>query len=292
MKYDVWIRWALVLGASAWFSATSASAQVQPGDPQPYGQQPAPYGQEPAPYGQPAPEPQPVSPAPVAPAPVAAAPAQESAEDAGDADAESDHAAVVGHTAVGYLGLASVPVGGPLVAIGAPVIGIRRWTSERVGLDLGVGLGLDRTSSRAVPDMGDSTPGPRQLGLAGALHVGMPIAFFHRRHYAFLLVPEADIGFAFAKDDPDPDLDDDELKHLGVLLQPGVRAGSEVHFGFVGIPQLSLQASVGVRASYAWTQTKDAFDNRLRNHDISLGTTVQSSPWNIFIANVAALYYF
>ncbi|MBC7172299.1 MAG: hypothetical protein H5U40_07740, partial [Polyangiaceae bacterium] len=73
----------------------------------------------------------------------------------------------------------------------------------------------------------------------------------------------------------------------------GARLGSEVHFGFIGIPQLSLQASVGVRARYQWTQEKDTgSDVRLRADDLSVGTTVQNSPWNIFIANVAALYYF
>jgi hypothetical protein len=280
MKTNQVRRVALAFGATLCLATSGVMAQPPVETEEPWQPEPAPAPAEPAP-------PPVVEPAP---APAATrADAQTESEDEGT----SDHAAMVGRTAVGFLGIASVPVGGALAAIAAPVIGVRHWMSERTGLDVGVGFGLERSSARFVPDVGDSVPLARQLGLAVSGHVGLPIAIFHRRHYAFLIIPEADIGFAFASEDPDPDIDDNELKHLGVVVQPGARFGSEVHFGFIGIPQLSLQASVGVRGRYEWTQSKaTASDDRTRNHDISVGTTVQSSPWNIFITNVAALYYF
>jgi hypothetical protein len=68
-----------------------------------------------------------------------------------------------------------------------------------------------------------------------------------------------DVGFGYNAYDPAPDLPETTFKSMGVLVQPGIRLGAEVHFGFMGI---------------------------------AFGTTVQSSPWNIFITNVAAIYYF
>jgi hypothetical protein len=72
-------------------------------------------------------------------------------------------------------------------------------------------------------------------------------------------------------------------------LDLGARAGSEIHFGFMGIPQLSLQGSVGVRLNMNST-SGDPGDNSTSHFD--LATTVGDNPWNIFTSNVAALYYF
>jgi hypothetical protein len=155
-----------------------------------------------------------------------------------------------------------------------------------------VGFGLTYSSLRDVPDIGDSETVDRELAVTVTGHVGLPIALFHQRHYAFLFIPEVDVGVGFGSYDAFPEMSDTTTNHLGVLVQPGIRLGAEVHFGFMGIPHLSLQASVGVRARYVIGQMKDPADDVVRSHDLAVGTTVQNSPWNIFISNIAAIYYF
>jgi hypothetical protein len=241
------------------------------------------FGAPPEPEAEPAPEPAPPPPPPPAP------PAEEP-----EPEPESDHAAMVGRAGVGFLGIASVPVGanGAFGTVQAPVLGVRRWFTERAGLDLGIGFGVAFSSGRDVPDFGDSVPHSRTTSTAVTAHIGLPIALFHQRHYAFLFIPEVDIGAGFGAMNLDPDIPDTTNKHIGVLVQPALRLGAEVHFGFMGIPHLSLQASVGVRARYTMGQSKDFSDDMTRTHNVTVGTTVQNSPWNIFISNIAAIYYF
>ncbi len=277
-------RVGLALGGIIWLASTGAAAQA----PGPIA--PAP---EPLPAVEPAP-PEPVEPAPaVEPEPVAAPAAQPApAPVVEDADeGPSDHEAMVGRTAVGYLGLAAVPVGDDSVT--APVIGIRHWMSRGAGLDLGIGFGFQRTSQTTLVEGIPDIEGPRTLAVGVAAHAGLPLAFFYRRHYAFLLVPEVNVGFGTATIDPDPDFDDDETKLRGLLFEGGARIGSEIHFGFMGIPELSLQASVGAYARYTWTQEEDVGTMlRDRADSLTIGTTVQGDPWDIFAGSITALYYF
>jgi hypothetical protein len=71
----------------------------------------------------------------------------------------------------------------------------------------------------------------------------------------------------------------------------GVRSGFELFFGFIGIPELSLNATIGAQFSMRKVSTESG---GLSSSDTSLGfsTTVQNSPWDIFAGNVAARYYF
>jgi hypothetical protein len=268
--------WVLAIAAGASFPSAKASAQdaAQPAEAPVVTSAPAP---------EPEPEPEPAPPQEAAEAPAA----EDAAEDV------SDHASMAGHMAVGFLGLASVPVGGGFGDVAAPVIGVRHWANARVGLDVGLGFGFQRESSKFLPPVGPRDDGARTYAIGAIGHIGMPIALFHKNHYAFLLIPEADVGVGFVADDPDPETDNDEVRNLGVVVNAGARVGSEIHFGFMGIPQLSLQASVGARARYEFRQSKNlGVDSINREHDLNVGTTVQNSPWNVFIANIAALYYF
>ena len=72
--------------------------------------------------------------------PTTAAPAKKVEE-----DEVSDHEKVVGHIGVGYLGLTTLPLApgnGIPATVSAPVIGVRYWLAEKIGLDLGLGFGL------------------------------------------------------------------------------------------------------------------------------------------------------
>lgn len=199
-----------------------------------------------------------------------------------------DHDAVVGHAGVGYLGVASVGVGSSdagaiLREVAAPVIGVRYWLNPGMGLDLGLGFGLEGSSTDVGDEEGD---GPSFWALV--LHGGVPLALSSGRHYVFEIIPEANLGFGSGSTG-------DTVDHSGFLLDIGARAGAELHFGFIGVPELSLQASVGARyslQSYSTTTETAGADVEVSSSQYSLRTAVYNSPWSIFTSSVAAFYYF
>ena len=71
----------------------------------------------------------------------------------------------------------------------------------------------------------------------------------------------------------------------------GARAGFELFFGFIGIPELALSATVGAE----FRMIKDSQDGSGFSSSVTqlqFTTTVQNNPWDIFAGNVAARYYF
>src|SRR5258708_1699034 len=79
-----------------------------------------------------------------------------SAQDAPGKEGPSDHSQVVGHLGVGYFGQFDVPLGNAAVPGGegaaqpSQIVGVRYWFTDRVGLDVGLGLGF-RSGSSSVP---------------------------------------------------------------------------------------------------------------------------------------------
>lgn len=207
----------------------------------------------------------------------------------------SDHEKVVGHVAVGYMGLTSVPLaagGGIPASVNAPVIGVRYWLAEKIGLDLGLGLGFTTGSTETVA--GATTTVTDAPGVFGAaIHGGVPLVFAHQKHYKFLIIPELNIGIASATRSQGPNQPD--VSHSGFLFNAGARIGSEIHFGFIGVPQLALQASVGLFLAHQSTKQSaeaNGVTNSASSSSFGLGTSVQSDPWALFANNISALYYF
>ncbi len=209
-------------------------------------------------------------------------------------DTRSDHSRMVGRIGVGFMGLTSVPIGTATGAgvnvdtVAAPTLGVRYWFSELAGIDVGLGLGYRGGS---VQTGIDSVPVDNAFALA--IHGGVPLAIFHDRHYKFLIIPE--INLAFATGTAFGFMPDQDRGRSGFLFQIGGRVGPEIHFGFMNIPQLSLQASVGIYFDYT---SADVGANRLGSAQpvganvFALGTTVQGEPWDIFLGSLTALYYF
>jgi hypothetical protein len=260
---------------------------------------------EPVAPAAPAAEPAPAEPAPAPPPPVEATaqaqvqtppPPMVAAAPAHDA-AESDHDSVVGSLAIGYLGRRSLLIGGapdldegefPTEEVSAPVIGIRYWLNDMIGIDAGLGF-LWSGGSVEVDTGAGSDESDVQGYTAFILHAGVPISLADTGHFSFQIVPEANVGIASSTiegtgDEPDTDLD-------GFHLDIGARAGAEIHFGFIDVPQLSLQGSIGARFAYdkVGVEVGPASIDRSTH---SFGTNVGDNPWNIFTSNVAALYYF
>jgi hypothetical protein len=193
--------------------------------------------------------------------------------------------------------------------VSAPTIGVRYWLNDGMGIDVGLGLGILSGSTKSYPYPSDVNSVDLEYKkdkasvLAFALHAGVPIVLgTPGRHYTFEVIPEANLGIASGtlKDQPQPPPNSanptavvlrEDLKLGGFRLDVGARIGTEIQFGFIGLPKLALQATVGL---YFSTQSvkvtaggKDATDS-----STSIGTSVQQAPWALFTNNIAALYYF
>jgi hypothetical protein len=298
------------MGMSVVFYAASSAAQPPPpqGGPAPLW---TPGAAQPQPQPQPAPQPQPQAlPAPQAQAQVAApvalppAPAARPAPAAAAAAAEDegahDQERFVGHLGVTYFGVSEVPLFGQ-AARNAPVIGIRYWLGQSIGLDLGLGVSLTSASVDCTnitfqgcvpPGGGGTTTVDNPSVFAGAVHGGVPIVLGRGKHYAFEITPEATVGFATATiKSTNPGTSDTSIS--GSRIQLGARVGGEVFFGFIGVPELALQASVGL--ALRRDATKASSDNPSASagtSQMAIGTTVEGAPWAIFVNNISAIYYF
>jgi hypothetical protein len=198
----------------------------------------------------------------------------------------SDHERMVRTFAIGYLGqagLRSIGANGDVVDVNAPIIGGRYWFSNKMGLDAGLGFSTGGTTT-TVGDTETEVSDP----FAFALRVGVPFALLDSRHFVFEVIPETTFGFTsntIQAAGGDVDVS-------SVHFDLGARAGAEVHFGFIGIPQLALQAGVGVRFSHDSGSASQGGDEVSSISSTRLATTVGNNPWDIFTGNVAALYYF
>ncbi len=202
------------------------------------------------------------------------------------ADAD-DHQSVVRHFGVGYLGRRTIaidadPATGAITStVDAPVIGARYWLDPLIGIDAGLGLLLNT---------GSASTGPVSTDLQGytvfIVHGGLPLALAGSKHFSFQVTPELNIGLASSQRGGNgPDL-------TGFHLDLGARAGAEIQFGFIGIPELALQAGVGLSLAYDHVKISPATGNSVSVNHTALGTSVGNNPWDIFTGNVAALYYF
>ncbi len=237
------------------------------------------------------PPPPPPPPATTATATVAAATPPPAAATPDAASGKTDHEQVVGHLAAGYLGVSQVPIaqiagtGVTEGTVSAPVIGVRYWLNNRMGVDVGLGIGVS-SATGSVTNAGVTTDNNTPAVVGFAVHGGVPLALAYSQHFAFELVPEVNFGYAGTSISGAPD-----IGLNGIRLDIGARIGAELQFGFIGIPQLSLQGSVGLSFRYdtVWASQNN---NGANLSTIGVGTTFQNDPWAIFTNSVSALYYF
>jgi hypothetical protein len=190
----------------------------------------------------------------------------------------NDHDQVVGRFGVGYFGISNLPVGGGAPGNGnsvtqetivAPVIGARYWLMPKLGIDAGVGFSA-------------SSP-----GWGFAVHAGLPIALATSKHLTFELIPEPTVAFAGNSDT----VGNTSITYSGFRLNVGARIGGEIQFGFIGIPQLALQGTVGLYVEHdSWGASTNSASGS--GSSTIFTTSVGSDPWGIFTDNISALYYF
>lgn len=219
---------------------------------------------------------------------------------ADDADGGTDHEKVIGKFGVMYFGVSQQPIGtGGANNVGRgnvsmPVIGARYWLDEMIGIDVGLGFNF-MSGSTTNEASGQATTIDNPSVLALGIHGGLPLAFAHGKHYKFLLVPELNFGYATqtetAQNLPPGATPPPDIHRSGVRFDIGARVGSEIQFGFIGIPQLALQASVGLNFRHeVWSVSQD--NSSSSANATTLGTTVQSDPWALFTNTISAIYYF
>jgi hypothetical protein len=198
----------------------------------------------------------------------------------------TDHARVVRHFGVGYLGRRTITIN---PATGdtqdAPIIGARYWLDPLIGIDAGIGL-LFSGASQKTGDVSTDLQGFTIF----MVHGGVPLALAGSKHFSFQITPELNLGIASSKTAPAGAVAGSDLS--GFHLDIGARAGSEIQFGFIGIPELSLQAGVGLALSYDRAKISPPGAPATSVSRTTLGTSVGDNPWNIFTGNIAALYYF
>lgn len=227
-------------------------------------------------------------------------------------DGVTDHEKVIGHLGVGYLGLTQLPIGSgdggggggaggfshARATLDAPVIGVRYWMSEKMGIDAGLGFTMFSSSNDTVNNnVTTTTDGPAAVGVA--LHGGIPLAFAYAKHYKFLLIPEVNLGYARRGEKQNGNPAPPDIVRTGLRIDAGARVGAEIQFGFIGVPELALQASVGLNFRYQnWKSSQAASapvvpsERSSSDTQTSIGTTVQSDPWALFVNNISAIYYF
>jgi len=225
-----------------------------------------------------------------------------------------------GKLGIGFYGISDIPIAtaahggsqaaptidnpGPDKPVSAPAVGARYWFPmqsgllKAVGVDVAIGIGASGGGdTTTVTQVGGVTTTVKQSNPSrnGFLfHLGVPLAFANFQNAVFEVIPEFNYGFSSGtlKDNAAAPVGGrPDLKLSGTRLDIGLRAGFEVYFGFVGLPQLALEGTIGL--AYTSESAKAELGNQSWKLSTSGFTTAHyNDPWDIFRGTVAARYYF
>lgn len=290
------------LPGSAPAPATPAAATTPPPAAQPTPAAPAPT----------------VTPAEPTPAPAVAAPAAEPKATANpERPATTAVERVRGRFGLGFVGTHVVPIGygaptgtvdspGIAMAPGAsgltdslavPTVGGLYWTGaafgpvKALGILVGVGL-MSRGSGVQIEQPGQSTQTTGAPPLFGmAFHVGLPLAVASGEHTLISLAPEVTVGFTTGVVRPGAGVTAPAAALSGSTVRVGARASAEIFLGFIGLPEVSLEAGfrLGVAVDSANISVGAA---QYTAGSTVLMTSLEGTPWNVFTSSIAARYYF
>jgi hypothetical protein len=229
------------------------------------------------------------------PSPTATADSNVDSDGSGDAidtgvdtdPGESDHSAVVSHLGIGFFGVRALPL--PVNpanldegSLSAPTIGVRYWLDDFLGIE--AALGLNVTSQ-------DTGPMAEFSAFGFALHGGVPLALAHSGHFVFEIVPMINFGIASGSFESTMGMTTTSEDISGLLIELGAQAGAEIHFGFIDLPSLSLQGTVGLMVRHenrSWTPMGGM---EASAGSTVIATTVGDEPWDIFVGSITAIYY-
>jgi hypothetical protein len=133
------------------------------------------------------------------------------------------------------------------------------------------------------------------------MHLAVPFALADSGHFVFEVMPELNFGIAGGSYEGATAVEDWDIG--GSMVEFGGRIGGEIHFGFIGIPQLALQATIGLHLRHESRSASQAGNPNpappappipMTDIDQSrtvFSTTVQGEPWDIFGGAITAIYY-
>jgi hypothetical protein len=203
----------------------------------------------------------------------------------------SAHDAVVGHLGVGWFGTRDVPVGpangATTGAVPTPIVGIRYWLTSAFGVDAGLGFFTMSSALRNEAGTATTTEGPTRTTVL--IHAAVPISLAEAGNFSFLVIPELNVGLGMGGVKASMGNASTDLS--GFLIEGGLRAGAEVFFGFIGIPQLSLEGTVGAFFSSSSGKVSQG-GGSTRFSTFVFSTSSVAQPWDIFRKDIAARYYF
>ena len=247
-----------------------------------------------------------------------------------DTSGPTDHSQVVGRMGLRYFGTttmsvlggagaglpgydgtqANVSVGPPASLMGGAsagnatlhTVGARYWLSSGIALEGGVSIGFS-SGSRSTTTPADrgtntvTTDVPNFFGIG--LQLGVPVMLAESKHLSINLTPL--LGFHYATSAITTGTDDNAADQSGRSIQftLGANAAAELQFGFIGIPQLALQAQFGLQLRYA-SSTLESVPRRSQlstsstRNDFGLGTTLgpNYSLGDIIGGAISVIYYF
>jgi hypothetical protein len=214
-----------------------------------------------------------------------------------------------GHLGIGYYGQQTLEFVGDNNGVGTPpgsttlnFVGARYWLSQGnaglvkgLGVDLAVGLALSSSSAKS-----ETGAGTQNVDLPGAggfgLRAGMPLALYAAKHATFQVGPEMTFAMGGSNLKGDAALGTVDMDRSSLYFGLGARAGVEVYFGFIGMPQLALDATVGVGLDYAsasFSQEVNGVKTSGTASTFGLQTDDGDKPWEVFTNGVIrARYYF
>jgi hypothetical protein len=204
----------------------------------------------------------------------------------------SAHEAVVGRIGVSWMGTVDVPVGpatSPTTPVmPTPIVGVRYWMNSTFGIDAGIGFFTTSAATRSEAS-GTTTTTEAPSRTSFVIHGGVPISLGDIGNFSFRVIPEINLGIGMGTVKGAMGAANTDLS--GFLLEGGARAGGEIFFGFIGIPQLSLEGTVGLFFSSSTGKASQS-GNSTRFSSFVLSTSSVAQPWDIFRKDIAARYYF
>ncbi|MBL8600959.1 MAG: hypothetical protein JNK72_03450 [Myxococcales bacterium] len=221
----------------------------------------------------------------------------------------TDHSVVVNRLGLRYFGASSLPslaVMGGNPSAGAPqtihTVGLRYWLNGGMGIEAGLGFGFRSASSTTTTQTGSTTntsteDDPNFFGLG--LHFGLPVVLAEAKHVNIQLVPYAALAFGTSSITTGEGDNVRDVSSSAVQLRAGANLAAELQFGFIGVPQLGLQAQFGAALALNYFS---ALAELRRNGDtvevsstnFTLGTTLgpHYGLADIISGSISAVWYF
>ncbi len=218
----------------------------------------------------------------------------------------TDHSMVVGHLGLQYLGgtgVAALVNGGGTSTMGVPsvnlgsqtlqTLGVRYWLNANLGLDLGVSLGIG-SGSTTTGTISQDNPSFFGFGLYGAV----PIMIAESKHVSIHIDPFIQLAYGHSGITLGQGTATTDNSVNGLDFAVGGNAVAELQFGFLGIPQLALQARFGLALAYESTSGTQTMVNQntsvtTTTSSLALGTTLGNySPVDIITGSLGVVWYF